>query len=444
MNTFSFKQILLSSLWFLVAMSSSAQLSQRITIQEAIDLGLKNSKALRITQAKSDVAKAKYQQQFATSIPAVSLTSQYQHLSTNVDEIKFQTGQNTFGIIGVSIHDQFLNTLGISQVIFAGMRGFNLLKASKDQMRATQYDVERDRADTKNAIITAYYNHYKLLESKKVVDENLNVAKRRLNDSKNLQAVGMALKNDVLKVELSISNLEQTATEVQSAIDVSNFNLVTMLGLPDGTHIDIADAGLFSAKSAFDTKSGFQNALNQRPELKAADMRIAASKKQLQVTKGIYSPVISAGFNYYYSKPNQRVFIEDQIRFHDTWDIGVRLSWNITNLFTTQFQTREAKANLMQSNTVKEQLEENIRMEVNANYAAYRLALDKIQLTEKTLDQAKENQSLTKNQYDNGVKNITDMLDADNLVTTTQINLLNNKIDAEIAYTKLLKAIGNN
>ena len=50
---------------------------------------------------------------------------------------------------------------------------------------------------------------------------------------------------------------------------------------------------------------------------------------------------------------------------------------------------------------------------------------------------------MSKDQYTNGIKNITDMLNADNLVTVSEINMLNARIDAEIAYAKLLKSTGN-
>jgi outer membrane protein TolC len=438
MHSFKFPKTGLLILLSLMALSSQAQEARRLTLEEAIDLGMKNSKALKMTQAKATVADAKYKQQFSSSLPSINLTSQYQHLSTNIQEYKF--GGQT---IAATIHDQFLNTASISQVIFAGLRGLNTLKATKEQVQAAQFDLAADKATTRNNIVTAYYNHYKLIESKKVVDENLKVVQQRLKDAQNLQSVGMALKNDVLKVQLSMANLQQTAADVQSAVDVSNYNLDIMLGLPDTTKIEIADAGLLSPKADFDINGGMQTALKKRPEIKAAAIRLDASQKLVKVTKGLYSPVISAGFNYYYSKPNQRVFIEDQIRFHDSWDIGVRLTWNITNLFTNQFQTKEAKANLQQTQASQQMLNENIRMEVNANYAAYKLAVDKIALSEQSIAQAIENRKMTKDQYDNGIKNITDMLDADNLVTTSEINLLNAKIDAEIAYAKLLKATAN-
>ena len=231
---------------------------------------------------------------------------------------------------------------------------------------------------------------------------------------------------------------------MQSAIDVSNYNMDVMLGLPDSTRIQIVDAGLITTKPAFDISGGMQNALRRRPEIKAADTRLDISGKMLKVAKGLYSPVISGGFNFYYDEPNQRIFFAENLAFKNTWDIGVRLSWNITGLFTNQFQTKEARINIQEAMAQHEQLSDNIRMEVNADYSAYKLALDKISLNQVSVDQANENRRMTKDQYDNGIKNVTDMLDADNLVTVSQINLLNARIDAEIAYAKLMKATANN
>ena len=429
-----------------LAAGSFAQQTKRLTIDEAVDLGMSYNKQLKISQSKANVSATKYNQELGQLAPAISINSSITHNSTNIPVLGIPA--HAFGnpvpeIIGATLHDYYLNSLNISEVVFAGLRGWNTLKMTKEQTRAAQYDVAADKLTVRNNIITAYYNHYKLVESKKVVDENIRVLQQRLKDAQNLQSVGMALKNDVLQVQLSISNLEQSAAEVQSGIDVSNYNLAVMLGLPDTTKIEIVEAGLLSDKADFDINGGLKNALLKRPEVKAADVRLSISHRSLKIARGYYSPVISGGFNYYYNNPNQRVFFEPHSEFDHSWDIGVRLSWNITNLFTTQFQTKEAKLNIQQSEAMHDQLTDNIKMEVNSNYAAYKLALDKIQLNKQSIEQATENQRLTKDQYGNGIKNMTDMLNADNLVIVSQINMLNARIDAEIAYAKLLKSTGN-
>ena len=444
MYSFKLKQTVVIILLSLLTLSAGAQ-TKRLSLEEAVDLGMSYNKQLKVSQSRVAISDNRYKQELGLLAPAISVNSSITHNSTNIPVITLPAGVfgPSSGVLSATLQNYYLNTLNISQVVFAGLRGWNTLAITKDQTRAAQYDLAVDKLNTRNNIILAYYNHYKLTESKKVVSENLKVMGLRLKDAQNLQATGMALRNDVLKVQLAISNLQQSADEVQSAIDVSNYNMNIMLGLPDSTKIEIADAGLITSKAAFDVNGGLQNALHKRPEVKAADVRLGISHRQLKIARGFYSPVISGGFNYAYNNPNQRVFFEPKADFYHSWDIGVRLSWNITNLFTNQFQTKEAKLNIQQAEVMHDQLSDNIKMEVNSNYAAYKLALDKIQLSRESVTQAQENRRMTKDQYDNGIKNITDMLDADNLVTVSEINLLNAQIDAEIAYAKLLKATAN-
>jgi outer membrane protein TolC len=47
-----------------------------------------------------------------------------------------------------------------------------------------------------------------------------------------------------------------------------------------------------------------------------------------------------------------------------------------------------------------------------------------------------------KNRYNNQLSTIGELLDADFLVLQSKLNLVNTKADAELAYYKLLKAVG--
>jgi outer membrane protein len=441
-----YKKTVLLSLLVAFATGAFSQQTKQLTIDQAVDLGMSYNKQLKISQARVGASDMKYKQFLGQLAPNVAINSSVTRYSPNIPVYSFPgqiIGATGSDIVSVTLHNYYLNALNVSQIVFAGLRGWNTLAASKEQVRAAQYDLEADKLTTKNNIIIAYYNHYKLLESKKVIDDNINTLGQRLKDVQNLQTVGMALKNDVLQVQLSISNLQQNVADIMSAIEVSNYNLCIMLGLPDNTQIEIIESGLLTDKPSFDLSGGLQNALTKRPEIKAADLRLDISNKQLKIARGMYSPVISGAFDLLYDNPNGRLFLETTAIYKESWDIGVKLSWNITGLFTNQFQTKEAKINIQQAQAQHEDLTDNIKMEVNANYSAYKTALDKIRLNQDNVDQATENQRMSKDQYQNGIKNITDMLNADNLVIVSQVNMLNAKIDAEIAYAKLLKSTAN-
>ena len=81
-------------------------------------------------------------------------------------------------------------------------------------------------------------------------------------------------------------------------------------------------------------------------------------------------------------------------------------------------------------------------MDINAQYFGYQTALGKIKLTQKTITQATENQRVMNNRYRATVSTLSELLDADALLLQAKINLEIAKADAELAYYKLLKAIG--
>ena len=83
-------------------------------------------------------------------------------------------------------------------------------------------------------------------------------------------------------------------------------------------------------------------------------------------------------------------------------------------------------------------------MEVNQSYVTYKVALDRIKVSEESVNQAQLNSHDMQSKFQNGTALTTDILDADVLLLQAQLNLLNAKADAEVAYQQLLKATGTN
>lgn len=425
-------------------MTIAAQETKVLTLEEAINMGLAASKQLTIDQAKQQGAKAKYDQMRFANIPNLSINATYLYNSPNIDEIVY--GVNPAGepmYISMTLHNQNQNKLSLSQTIFNGLRLFNNTKATKKQYEASTIDIEKDKIDLKNQIANNYFNHLKLIESKKILLENIKIYEARKREVENMQSAGIVLKNDVLKVDLAILNLQQNINEVANAIAISNYNLCILLGINENSQLELTT--LLPENNVENKSSWIEKSIQNRNDIKALDKRLEAGNYAVKASKSGYYPTISGAGNFYYSNPNNRVFAVTEVnrkKYYYTWDIGFGLNWNLTNLFTTSFVTKEAKANQKIMEVQQAQLKDAIKIEVNSAFSSYELALQKIDLAKEMLTKAKEDQRITKNQYDNGIKKITDMLDADNAVTTAAINLTNAKIDAQIAFIKLTKSAG--
>ena len=161
----------------------------------------------------------------------------------------------------------------------------------------------------------------------------------------------------------------------------------------------------------------------------------------MKSAKSAYYPTLAGGFNFYYNNPNQRVFPQ-QAKFKDTWDAGLTLNWNLSSLYTARAGIKDAKINTQLNEMTTAQLQDGIKTEAFTALKNYQLNIKKIELADKTVQQAKENQRIMKNRFTGEVSVFSDLLDADAQVFQAELNLINAKCDAQVAYYKYLKAIG--
>ncbi len=111
-------------------------------------------------------------------------------------------------------------------------------------------------------------------------------------------------------------------------------------------------------------------------------------------------------------------------------------------LWKTNAHVTEAKARLAEVQANEEEMNENIRRQVNQAYEALLTAQKKIEVSQVSIEQGKENYKIVKNKYDNSLLTVTDLLDANVLMLQSEISLELAKADAILAYNTLLERAG--
>lgn len=433
-NPFS-KTIIASALLWLPFQAGYGQAPVRtLTLDEVTTLGLANSKQLQASAARADAAHARTLQNRATTVPGVAYNGSYYRLSDNI--VPFESSFFTIPVL----LNQTTNRISVSEPVFTGLRALNTIRAAEFLENAARFDFEKDRKEVQLNLLGAAINLYKLQEALKVFDSNLATAKNRLTDTRNLQAQGMALDNDVLKADLAVTQLETARIETENAVAAGQYALNLLLGLPVETTLRIDSASILESVAP-ETLDAFMGGALQRADVKAATQRVFASEKQILVSKGAFLPLVSLGANLYANNPNQRQFpVED--KFITTWDAGVSVSWNISSLFTSKYNVQEARLNLAQAGATRDQITDAARSEIASHYYAWLTADRKIALSEKAVLQAAENQHITKLRYGQQIASLADLLDADALLLQAQISRVSAKADARLAYLRLLRSAG--
>jgi outer membrane protein TolC len=102
----------------------------------------------------------------------------------------------------------------------------------------------------------------------------------------------------------------------------------------------------------------------------------------------------------------------------------------------------KAQSREKQIEATQDLLNDQIKLEINRDFQNLDYARKKISVLEKTAAQANENYRITKNKFDNGLVTITELLDADTAQISANVNVINAKADAALAYRKLMQTTG--
>ncbi len=425
---------------FFLMSASFSQEVKKITLQEAFELAAQNSKQLQLDDLKTKALEIKKQQTQNAMLPGVGINVGYARLSDNIEELPPINFNGKETVLNKQILNQFNNRVSIQQPVFQGLKHWNTLKALQLQNTAAGFDQEKDEQDIKLNVIQAYYNLFKLQQTGIMLDSNIAQTQVRVDDITKFKNAGIALNNDVMRAELQKTNLLVSKADVESAIDITNFNLCILLGLDVNTKIEVQNPNAVQYPDNT-IQSLLASSYTDRAELKAQDYRDKAADYQIKASKSAYMPTISAVGNGYYNNPNQRVF-PLEAKFKATWDVGLSLSWNIMQLYTARAVVSDAKNQKAQLEQLTEQIKDGISMEVNSTYETVKVTLLKIDLAKRAVEQATENKRILDNRFTAQVALLSDVLEADQLLLQAQTNLLNAQADAAIAEYKLQRSLG--
>lgn len=422
------------------------QQQQKLNLQQSIELGLKNSKDLRISQSKMETAGAKLSEANSQLLPQLKFQAGYTRLSSVPPfQVQIPFMPNPIKISDV-ILDNYNLRISLQQPVFTGFRLSSLRSAASLQNQAAETDYSKDINEAAFRIQSAFWQFYKAQQLLSVLNENLIQNQKHLEDTRNNLQNGLVTQNDVLKLEVLYSNTKLQQIEAQNNLDVAKVAFNQALGLPldAQTDIDVKDikTDLASEKQgAYKFEDIIKEAKQNRGELKSLQYRFQASREAAAAARSGWFPSIYLNANYYYNNPNAR-YQPPVKQFKDSWDLGVSLSWDIWNWGYTSAQVTQAEQNAIQSETSLSQANEAVELEVYSNYLTYQCSMEKVTVSSQSIDQAKENYRIINDKYNVQLATSTDLIDAETAVLQAQTNYNNALVDYELAKARLEKSIG--
>lgn len=316
---------------------------------------------------------------------------------------------------------------------------FDLATFSRYQAAVLGKGVSRlDSAQVRDKLFLAVcQGYFRVLRAEKMVmvaEQEVKQLREHLKNARNLYDVGLTTYNDVLQAEVALADAEQRLISARSDLTTAQAQLNKLLGLPLETALRLAEESDLTVFPG-DLPQAAQRALGQRPDLKAAETRIRQGEKAVTQAQAGYYPRVYLQGGHAWQQNDSWV--------HDhQWFALLGLQWSLFSGFDTRAQVRQARERLEQLRLKRQDLSEQVKLEVQTAYLDVRDTAERLRVTQKAVSQGEENLRLNEERYKEQVGTATDVIDAQTLLTKARVNFYNARYDHQMAKATLLWAVG--
>ena len=432
LNTF------LSIVTLLLVMNIHAQDKKVITLDEAIDLSIRNNHQLKTDQAKIDEATAALKEATEKRLPNASISGSYLRLNSANFDLKTKGNGGSSGSGGESpkVNQLAYGLLNVSLPVYQGGRIKYGIESSRYLAEAVKLDATDDRDEVIENTIEAFANLFKAKTAVRLVKENLAQSQQRTKDFSNMEKNGLLARNDLLKAQLQSSNLELSLLDAENNAQLANLNMNLMLGLPNATELVMDTTGIEKKNDPRTLEEFLQTAKDNRKDISALALRKKAGETDIKSAKADMLPSLQLSGGYIAAD------VPNVFTVTNALNIGVGVSYNIASLWKTKSKVQQADAKVRQIVQSQAILDDNITMQVNKSYLALISNRKKIEVYATAVEQAEENYRIVKNKFDNSLATTTDLLEADVAQLQSRLNYTLARADAFVSYHKLLQVTG--
>lgn len=435
--------------WFLTLISmllfqnNAIAQQEKLSLKQAISYALKNKADAK--KGRLDIENGEYKIQEARSkaLPQVDLNGSLTYnpvlqLSALPGEIAGQPGTTLLIPFG-----QTWNAIGgvsLKQTIF-DLNVFTGLKAAKTTREFYRINAEMTDEKVIENVAKNYFQVYVKRQKLIVVDSNfVNTSKVR-NIISGQYNNGLAKKIDLDRMNVNLSNISTQRQQLINEIQLQENALKFYMGMPIQTAIQLPEINLEVTPVFIGSITNVEQ-LSAFRALKSQETLLTYQKKS--VAAGYYPTLsLSGSYNYQGLGNSFPLFSSnDGVNWFDAASVGLNLKIPVFTGFGTQAKVRQAdvELRLLQADIEDTKLSleldfENAKVQIQNSIITIANQKENVKLAQLVLDN-------TKNNYQNGLATLTDLLDAQSAFIETQNNYTSALLDYKLAEIQLIKSKG--
>jgi outer membrane protein len=413
--------------------SSSEPEPAIFTLADAIAFGRRNSPRLRSARAGIERARGQEQVAFSPFLPQIDVLGQYGGVSaTYAPGIPGSEGFILAGNFGTRSYAE--TEVALQWTLYDFGRTGGRFRQAVAQERIAELQLVRDDQTVEFDVAVAYLDVLLARASRRVQEDAIRRAEATLDDTVARKNAGVALREDVLRAQVQLSESREALVLAREREFNSAARLNNAMGRNAGWPLEVTDLEVQPPMPGA-LADLLEQAAAQRPEVGVARQAVAAAQESRQAARAEFLP---------------RVYVRASAGHTDGENVitgwqegaGLHVEAPLYSGGRHRGELRSAEADIDAAVAGAQTILDAISLQVNLAYRGVVSARELIDLSRTAVVQAAENLRLVRVRYRNGNATPTDIVDSEAALTRSQQRFFSATYSYLAALARLDYAVG--
>lgn len=395
------------------------------SLQNLYRMALEQAEKIGIAEENLAIAENLRVQAMSVLVPSLSAVGRYTHYTE--EKVMF----------GSVIQPEWQGGYGLR----IG-QSFTLNGREISALRVAERGIDKSRADLNDikerylfSVAQGFYDVAKSRQAVAIAEANVQRLETHRNAVKSRLKLGDVPVTELYRTEAELSEAQAALIQANNNLQLNQALLGRLVG--SDTPLDITeDPADAPADTITDLNSLKQTAQENRSDLKSLIYQEAMAEHTVNYTKGVYWPRVAVEAAW------MRILQEPESYLDESAYVGVSLEMNLFDAGLRRAQVSDARSQKLQAELSRQDAERQVTVEIEQVWLFWKSQQEAARAYESQLRYATENYQAVTRLYEHGMANVVEVMDANTLLTTAQLQLSDAHYNVQLAVLGVERAAG--
>lgn len=406
-----------------------------LSLQDAIDRGLKQNLGLLLSTSDVGVARGQRWQQLSALLPHVNLQPYADVSQVNLAEFGF-----TFHFPGINIPTvvgpfAYFDARAYLTQSLLDLKSLSNTRAASQRIQSAQYTY-RDARDL--VVLTVGYAYVQAVADEAQIESvqaQVNTAQALYNQASDQVKAGTSPAIDALRANVELQTRQQQLIQAKNNFAIQKLSLARTIGLAAGQQFDLTDKSIYQPIPSPDLDSTLKRAYESRSDFQAAMADVRAAEYSRRAASAERYPTVS--FNADYGDAGQHFDAS-----HGVFDVRGTLTVPLFTGGLVRGDVQQADAQLQQARDRLQNLRGQIDSDVRVALFNLESASEQVKVSQSNVDLAQQSLAQSRDRFAAGVTDTVEVVQAEEAVATANQSYISSLYTYNYAKISLARAVG--